>query len=383
VQNERQLLELLLESSPAAIVAVDAGGRLSFANRRAEEVLGIPRDEITRRRYDAPAWRFADFDGRPLPGDELPFAIVLSSGREVRGQGLVIGLPDGRRRFLRISAAPLHDGQGRVDGTVATLEEVADPSGAAGGTRASESAERRVPRSQGAILADMSHELRTSLASILGFSELLQGVGGEPDLTEKQRRWVGNIQKAGNHLLALVGDVLDLSRIEVGKISLELMAVDLAEIGSGALERVRPEAERKGIELRADLSNELPAVMADPLRLKQVLWNLLMNGIRVAPAGGWVELAAWTAERDGHRHLEVAVRDSGAGIRPEDQEKVFEHFVRPKGSGEDPGTGLGLSLARQLLRLHGGRIWVESSGRGGEGNALRFTLPAAKERRRG
>ncbi len=219
------------------------------------------------------------------------------------------------------------------------------------------------------FLANMSHELRTPLNAIIGFSEILsEKMFGE--LNEKQEEYSKDIHASGQHLLSLINDILDLSKIEAGRMELELTDFHLPTALDNALTLVRERAGRRNIALQMSVGERLGEVRADERKIRQVVLNVLSNAIKFTPEGGRIEVSA--VPRDGL--VEVSVSDTGVGIAPEDQEAVFEEF-RQVGTAEKKaeGTGLGLTLCRKFIELHGGRIWVLSQV--GVGSTFTFTIP--------
>ncbi|HEY1378741.1 MAG TPA: ATP-binding protein [Gemmataceae bacterium] len=218
------------------------------------------------------------------------------------------------------------------------------------------------------FLATMSHELRTPLNSILGFSDLLLA---NPQLHEKMRRWAGNIQSSGKQLLALINDLLDLAKIEAGKMEVKPEAVSVADLADGLVTLHRPLAEKKNIDLRAVVETGLPPARQDAGKLRQILSNLLSNAVKFTPEGGRVQLRA---EADGP-DLVLTVTDTGVGIAPEDQELVFEKFRQAASpmTREHEGTGLGLSIVRELSKLLGGDVTLKSEV--GRGSTFTVRLP--------
>ena len=215
----------------------------------------------------------------------------------------------------------------------------------------------------------MSHELRTPLNAIIGFSEVLtERMFGE--INEKQAEYIGDILQSGQHLLSLINEILDLSKIEAGRMELELSEFDLPGAIEGALVLVRERAVRRGIALGRTIDERLGMIRADERKVKQVLLNLLSNALKFTPEGGRIDVAA--AMQDGM--AEISVRDTGMGIAPEDQEAVFEEFRQVgTASKKVEGTGLGLAISRKFIELHGGKIWVKSTV--GTGSTFSFTLP--------
>ena len=220
------------------------------------------------------------------------------------------------------------------------------------------------------FLANMSHELRTPLNAILGFSEVL-GERYFGELNDKQDEYVRDIRGSGEHLLSLINDILDLSKIEAGKMELELSEFDLPGALQSVVSLVRERAQRHGIALKIDLASGLGAIRADERKLKQIMLNLLSNAVKFTPDGGAITVVA----KPIGQMVEVAVTDTGAGIAPEDLPVVFEEFkqVGSDSARKAEGTGLGLPLAKRLVELHGGEIGVESEP--GAGSTFRFTLP--------
>jgi signal transduction histidine kinase len=226
-------------------------------------------------------------------------------------------------------------------------------------------------RHKSEFLANMSHELRTPLNAVIGFSEvLLQRMFGE--LSDKQDEYLKDIYASGQHLLSLINDILDLSKIEAGRMELAPAPFHLPGALEGAVTLVRERAARHGIALHLDLDPRLGELVGDERKVKQVLLNLLSNAVKFTPEGGRISLEA--RRTDGS--VAISVADTGIGIAPEDQAAIFEEF-RQVGSDEKKreGTGLGLTLAKKFVELHGGRIWVESEP--GRGSTFTFTLPGA------
>ncbi len=217
------------------------------------------------------------------------------------------------------------------------------------------------------FLATMSHELRTPLNSILGFSDLLLSQA----LNDKQRKWVENIHGSGKHLLGLINDILDLAKMEAGKMQLRVEEFSVRDVCEGLMALFRPQADPKNIQLECKIDPGLPPVQQDPNKLQQILWNLLSNAVKFTPEGGRVVLQADT---DG-MHIILSVTDTGVGIAAEDQEIIFEKFRQGSSTltREHAGTGLGLSIVREMAKLLGGDVRLQSEL--GRGSTFTVTLP--------
>jgi len=221
----------------------------------------------------------------------------------------------------------------------------------------------------------MSHELRTPLNAILGFSELLATDTGAPLDDARKAEYARIIHDSGQHLLGLVNDILDLSRVEAGAYALEPEAIDVAELVAGCREMVELEAARKTVRVRTLVGSALPPVPADRRALRQVVLNLLSNAVKFTPEGGRVQL---TARRQGD-HLALRVRDTGPGIRPEDVARLGEPFFQTGEVAQRArGSGLGLAVVKGLVKLHDGTFRVESAP--GRGTTVVVTLPLSPAR---
>jgi signal transduction histidine kinase len=220
------------------------------------------------------------------------------------------------------------------------------------------------------FLANMSHELRTPLNAIIGFSQVLrEGMVG--DVNEKQLEYLDDILSSGNHLLSLINDVLDLSKVEAGQVELELAPFSLQEALERGVAMVRERATRDGVQIRLAANPDVDVVAGDERRIRQVIFNLLSNAVKFTPAGGSVDV--WATQDNGE--VTVSVADTGRGIAAEDLRRIFEEFRQTDaGIEQGEGTGLGLALSKRLVELHGGRIWAESEL--GTGSTFVFTLPA-------
>jgi signal transduction histidine kinase len=222
------------------------------------------------------------------------------------------------------------------------------------------------------FLATMSHELRTPLNAIIGFSEVLhEQMFGE--LNERQLAYVDDVLEAGRHLLSLINDVLDLAKIEAGRMELDLSQVALPDLLRSAVSMHSERAGRGGITLALTAEPAEISITADERRVRQIVFNLLSNAIKFTPSEGRVDVSA----RLDDGHAEIAVTDTGPGIASQDLETIFEEFEQAADGKKVEGTGLGLPLSRKLVELHGGKLWVESQP--GRGSTFRFTLPTRQK----
>jgi len=230
---------------------------------------------------------------------------------------------------------------------------------------------READRLKSQFLANMSHELRTPLNAIIGFSEiLLDGLAGE--LTPQQWEFANNIHSSGKHLLELINDLLDLSKIEAGKMQLEYSRFSIRTIIDEVRSTIAPIIAEKEQEFSVEIEDDLPELYADKFRIKQVLLNLLSNATKFTDKGGKIGIKAY---KESENFVTVAVWDTGCGIPEDQREAIFDEFRQVDGSTsrEHEGTGLGLAISKRIVELHGGRIWVESKV--GEGSTFYFTIP--------
>nr|MBI3614345.1 DUF3365 domain-containing protein [Nitrospirota bacterium] len=232
-------------------------------------------------------------------------------------------------------------------------------------------------RAKSEFLANMSHELRTPMNAIIGFSEILadQTFG---ELNPKQAKYVNNVLTSGRHLLQLINDILDLSKVEAGRMELQCSAFDARQALRDIVAIVKTLAAKKGVALQIEAEPELPLLTADPAKFKQILYNLLSNAIKFTPTGGSVTVRAGK-ETDAHVSgavLRLSVADTGIGLKTEHQARIFQAFEQVDSSyaRQQQGTGLGLALTKQLVELHGGFIGVESDGEG-RGSTFTVVLP--------
>jgi PAS domain S-box-containing protein len=380
-----QRFSLLLEAAPDAILEVDAHGRIVLANTEAqrlfqrsrEELVGLPVEALLPERFRGGHFAHRSHYGahpvrRPM-GAGLDLYAVRKDGTEFSVDINLSPLPDGSEQghvmcVLR-DVSQRRSAEESIRVLNQRLERRSTELAAANQELSSRNQEvERANRLKSEFLASMSHELRTPLNTILGFSELLSELNAGP-LNEKQKRFLTHIQRDASHLLELINDILDLSKIEAGRLELRLEEFPMAVAAAEVLTGIRPLAAIKGIRLESDLDTHL-VLQADRLRFKEILYNLLSNAIKFTPSGGrvWIE----SSIADGS--VCILVGDTGIGIAPEDQQEIFESFrqVSATTKGVREGTGLGLAITKRLVEHHGGRIWVESDP--GEGSRFFFTL---------
>ncbi|WP_292388568.1 CHASE4 domain-containing protein [Methanosarcina sp. UBA5] len=274
---------------------------------------------------------------------------------------------DGRVWFVQ--AIPVTEEDGKIIGVLETCRDVTERKTAEILLQEKQIAEA-ANRTKSEFLANMSHELRTPLNSIIGFSDLLyEQVYGE--LNEKQLKSVGNISKSGKHLLNLINGILDLSKVEAGKMELSYKQFELVSKLSIIKNLLSPLADRKNVQIEINIDSSLGSICADEARFAQIMYNLVDNAIKFSSENGLVKIGA----RKKGGMVEITVMDTGIGIKPEDQSKLFKPFSQVDSflSKQFQGTGLGLSLVKQIVRLHGGYVWFRSNP--GEGSTFAFAIP--------
>ena len=364
---ERDYLARLMETSASGITGLDAEGRIIYANREAERILGLSAAEMDGLAYNAPDWEITALDGGAFPQAELPFVRAMAERVTVRDVRFAIVRQDGTRRVLSVNAAPL-EAEGLAVRVVCSIADITEQ--VAAETELRDAAERAeaANRAKSQFLANMSHEIRTPLNGVLGMADLLHAELDDP----RRREMVAVIRSSGEGLLTLLNDILDMSKIEAGKMTLEAVGFAPAELVARTLALHAPVARDKGLVLEAHCHPDEPARReGDPHRLQQILHNLLSNAIRFTEAGS-VRLRLEAAPG---APLTLEVADTGIGMSEAQVARLFDPFAQAESSTSRRygGTGLGSSIVKKLVELMGGEIAVES--RVGVGTTVRVTLP--------
>ncbi|MGE5618624.1 MAG: MASE3 domain-containing protein [Sphingomonadaceae bacterium] len=379
-QAQRRHLEAIISQMVDGVVVTDESGEVSVINESARRMLG----QSTNLLFDTQKQAVGDTKDRRGRGNASGTSLIgrALGGATVIGESITVAAGGGER-VLSASASPLRREEGDIAGAVVVLRDV--------------TAEREVERMKDEFVAVVSHELRTPITAVLGYTDiLLRGLRGP--LAPSQVKALGSVRTAAHRLLALINDLLDMSRLEAGKQELLLAQIDLQAAVDRALSAVSVLASAKRICLAQEVPSGLPPVLADEEQLQRILGNLLSNAIKFTPEGGRVSVAARLSEgvqasqrrmvgsgEAGPGTMEVTVTDTGVGIPPEQQERIWDKFHQVDSSSRRPfgGTGLGLAIAKGLVELHGGKVWVESQGIAGRGSTFGFTLPLVPGNDRG
>ncbi|MDD5737500.1 MAG: ATP-binding protein [Candidatus Omnitrophica bacterium] len=361
--------EDLVENANSIILRMDMKGNVTYFNRYAEDFFGYRREEIIGKNVVGTIVAPTDTSGRDLKAmmDDMalhPSSYVNNENENVQRNGTRVWIAWTNKSILD------EDGRVReifcIGNNITRLKQAEEEI-----LKAKEAAES-ANKAKSSFLANMSHELRTPLNAIIGFSELIKEEGVGP-LNEKQKEYIDYIHESGKHLLSLINDILDLSKIESGKMVLEPGDFDLKSLLEKSLVFIKEKAAKHGIALSTGIEEGVGVIRADERKVKQVVFNLLSNSMKFTPDGGKIGI---TARKSGDKEISVCVWDTGIGIEEKDRGRVFSEFeqIDSEYSRKYAGTGLGMPLSRKFIELHGGRMWFESEGKG-KGSRFCFTLP--------
>lgn len=376
VLQQKQQAEMVLESIADGVLSMDIESIILTWSRGAENITGFSSTE-TFGRHCSEVLNHKEKSGIVMcETDNCLACRILSTGKPVISEHVFANHKDGRLIPVSVTAAPVFNRAGRTIGIVEVFRDI---------TKEMELIEsiKSADRAKSAFLANMSHELRTPLNAITGFTDVLEeqyfGV-----LNKKQLGYVRDIKESAKHLVSLINDILDISKIEAGKMEMEFSQVTLGSLFDRGIIMIREKALKHGIRIELDIADEASRFefTADERKLKQILFNLLSNAVKFTPDGGRVTLGARIIEESqggetaGFKAAEIYVSDTGEGIEPENITKIFDEFFQVEGGikGKTPGTGLGLPITKRLVELHGGKIWAESAGKG-KGSAFNVIIP--------
>jgi PAS domain S-box-containing protein len=375
----------LIESNIDALMTTDPRGIITDVNKQTEALTGCTRDEL----IGAPFKNYFTDSSRAEAGINR----VLNEGK-VTNYELTARARDGKLTVVSYNATTFHDRDRSLQGVFAAARDMTELKRFEQTLKQKNAELEDASRMKSEFLANMSHELRTPLNAIIGFSEVLRdGLIGE--MTDQQRGFIGDIFSSGKHLLALINDILDLSKVEAGKMSLDLEPVQVSTLFVNSLSIIREKAAARQIRLTLDVAEELGTLHADARKVKQIVYNLLSNAVKFTIEGGHVTLragrvpradvgrlsAAWKgrslplADNAFTEFLKISVTDSGIGVPPERLQHLFKPFSQIDSglSRKFEGTGLGLAMVKLLAELHGGAVAVESAV--GEGSCFTVWLP--------
>ena len=384
IAAQQQWFQVTLGSIGDAVIACDPAARVTYMNATAEALTGWPLAEAAGRRLSDVFPIVDEKSGQPAAD---PASLVIESGQAIASANNTLLLArDGTRRPIDDSAAPIRTASGRVVGMVLVFRDVTDRRRTEAERQAASADRERLLESERAARAEaeranrvkdefvgmVSHELRTPLNAILGWTELMHRVPADAAVVE---RGIDVISRNTRAQAQLIADLLDISRIVSGKLRLEIQSVDLGDVVHDAVDSVARDAERKGIEIALAVGDDVGSIAGDPGRLQQIVWNLLSNAVKFTPDGGRISVSL---ARSGPV-AEIAVADTGAGIRADVLPHVFDRFHQADRSitRRFGGLGLGLSIVKHLVELHGGSVQAESAGEG-HGSVFTLRVPVAE-----
>ncbi len=373
LRTQTGILQCILNSMGDGVLVADTNGEFLLSNPAADQILQTRVTSANIASWRARLGLFLPDMETPYPVEQLPLSLAIR-GEVVDETQVFIRhalKPDGG--WISVTARPLKEERGTVMGGVAVFRDITDHKHAELELMKAKEAAEDANRAKSSFLANMSHELRTPLNAIIGYSEILQEDAQEASL-QGFLSDLKRIQAAGKHLLGLINDILDLSKIEAGRMELHIENFDLSRLIQETAETIRPMAAKNGNSLELDGVEHLGSMRADQTRVRQVLYNLVSNACKFTQKGT-IRLEGDRWEAEGREWVQIRVKDTGIGLSPEQSAKLFKEFTQADTSTTRKygGTGLGLAISRRVCQMMGGSIAVES--RLGEGSVFTIHLP--------
>jgi PAS domain S-box-containing protein len=370
--DARKHLETVFDASTQAILEIGEAGTIVDCNSAAEEIFGIGRDEIIGRAATDQRWGLVLENGKEVPDELHPILTTLHTGHPFRS--CVYGVTDAnqKRRWISISTQPLRDTSGKVCGAVSSFADITIQR-----EHADEAIRANAAKSE--FLANMSHEIRTPMTSILGFTNLILDISKEQYDADLCQEYAGIILRNGDHLLTVINDILDISKLEAGRMTVECVVTDPVSLLFEVESLMHAQVKAKGITLEVKHASDLPkCIMSDPTRLKQILVNLIGNAVKFTETGGVTVTAAMDNHDPAKPFVCFAVEDTGIGMTQQQMKRLFQPFTQADASTTRRfgGTGLGLRISKELSEMLGGNVQVQSTTN--VGSVFTVAIPASE-----
>ena len=371
LRASEERFRLLLQHLQVGVVIHAPDTAILFSNEMAGELLGLAADQMSGKPVGDPGWHFLREDGTAMSVEDHPVSIVLATGRPLEGYTMGIVRPGEKDPvWVLVNAFRELGTEGGLKEVVTVFADITKHRLAESMRVAKETADAS-NRAKSLFLANMSHEIRTPMNAILGFSQLMLR---DPALAPAHRQYMETINRSGEHLLAIINDILEMSKIEAGRVKLNPVPFDLYGMLGDVEQMLRVRADAKGLAFAVERAEGLPRyLVADESRITEILINLLGNAIKFTDRGG-VVLRVGATKEQGAWMLRTEVEDTGRGIAEDEMGRLFKHFEQLSSTRQDePGTGLGLAISREFARLMGGDITARSTL--GEGSVFRAEVP--------
>ncbi len=373
LQEKTSFLSTIMETSPVGITTVDKTGTITYANNRAEQILGLVKEEITSRTYDAPLWKHTDIDGSSFPDEKQPFNIVKKTLKTVFDIQHGITWPDGTVVILSINAAPIKDNTGKFNGMIASFEDITELKKAEQALKEYSKKLEEANATKDRFISVLGHDLRSPFNTLLGFSDLLIRKVDKYD-KEQLKTFASTIHTTAQHTYNLLINLLEWSKSQRDKIPFNPQTANLYTLAYETYMLLKESSEAKKIEIKLDIPEQLE-IEADRDMVRTVIRNLLSNAVKFTRENGFIHVSV----KETAQTVKIAISDNGTGMDETIKNSLFKigETTSKKGTSNEKGTGLGLLLCKEFTDKHNGSIHVESEP--GEGSTFIVTLPVKQE----